>query len=282
MKTCPFCRGEIRDSVIRCSHCGRSLQGDTDADTASVGATTATAFAGGSSTQEVPHPRPARAIDVWATQSGAGDSHGTGAAVAEPQLSTLVLGGPALPVTKHRRRFDAGLFVAGVVLLATGILAYLSIRHPWVKVRITGIDEDGVETGVVARLVLAGGEDLAGKIGLALSAAMAIWGAVWCWYGFDRGAGIPAFARPGFAILVTIAGIGIAILCSTVWFVWSDAAVAHAADTGMTAAALRLLIDTHPLPIVHLKRLHGLVEFGGLMVLGQLASYLAFWSSRRR
>jgi hypothetical protein len=50
----------------------------------------------------------------------------------------------------------------------------------------------------------------------------------------------------------------------------------------MTAAALRLLIDTHPLPIVHLKRLRGLVEFGALMVLGQLASYLAFWSSRRR
>jgi hypothetical protein len=197
-------------------------------------------------------------------------------------LSTLVLGGPALQATKHRRRFDGGLFVAGVVLLAAGILAYLSIRHPWVRVRITGIDENGVETGVVARLVLEGGQGLAGKIGLALSAAMAIWGAVWCWYGFDRGAGIPAFAGPGFAILVTIAGIGVAILCSTVWFVWSDAAVAHAADTGMTAAALRLLIDTHPLPIVHLKRLHGLVEFGGLMVLGQLASYLAFWSSRRR
>jgi hypothetical protein len=280
MKTCPFCRGEIRDSVIRCSHCGRSLQGDAEADTASVGASTA--FAGGSSAHEPPPPRPSRSIDVWATQSGAGDSHGTGAAVAEPALSTLMLGGPALPVMKYRRRLDAGLLIAGLVLLAAGILAYLSIRHPWVRVRITGIDEDGVETGVVARLVLAGGEDLAGKIGLALSAAMAIWGAVWCWYGFDRGAGIPAFARPGFAILVTLAGIGVAILCSTVWFVWSDAAVAHAADAHMTAAALRVLIETHPLPIVHLKRLHGLLEFGGLMVLGQLASCLAFWSSRRR
>lgn len=202
--------------------------------------------------------------------------------MAEPTLSTLMLGGPALPVAKRRRRFDAGLLVAGVLLLAAGILAYLSIRHPWVKVRITGIDEDGIETGVVARLALEGGQGLAGKIGLVLSVAMAIWGAVWCWYGFDRGAGIPSFARPGFAILATIAGIGVAILCSTVWFVWSDAAVAHAGDTGMSAASMRLLIDTHPLPIVQLRQLPGLLEFGGLMVLGQLASYLAFWSSRRR
>ena len=202
--------------------------------------------------------------------------------MAEPTLSTLMVGGPALRVTKYQRRFDAGLLAAGVVLLATGIFAYLSIRHPWVKVRITGIDEDGVETGAFARLALEGGQGLAGKIGLVISVAMAIWGAVWCWYGFDRGAGIPALARPGFVILVTIAGFGIAILCSTVWFVWSDAAVAHAGDTGMTAAALRLLIDTHPLPLVQLKRLPGLLGFGGSMILGQLASYLAFWSSRRR
>jgi hypothetical protein len=168
------------------------------------------------------------------------------------------------------------------VLLAAGITAYLSIRHPWVKVRITGIDEDRVETGMVARLILDGGQGLAGKIGLVLSVAMTIWGAVWCWYGFDRGAGIPSFARPGFAILATIAGIAVAILCATVWFVWSDAAIAHAGDTGMTPAALRLLIDTHPLPIVHIKQLHGLLEFGAAMVLGQLASYLAFWSGRRR
>lgn len=281
MKTCPFCRGELRDSVIRCSHCGRSLQGDDDADTASVGATAATA--GGSSTQkaEARSPRTRPSIDVWATQSGAG-AHGAGTTVAEPTLSTLMLGGPALPVAKRWRRFDAGLLVAGVLLLAAGILAYLSIRHPWVKVRITGVDEDGVKTGVVARLALEGGQGLAGKIGLVLSVAMAIWGAVWCWYGFDRGAGIPAFARPGFAILATIAGIGVAILCSTVWFVWSDAAVAQAGDTGMSAASMRLLIDTHPLPIVQLRQLPGLLEFGGLMVLGQLASYLAFWSSRRR
>jgi len=235
-----------------------------------------------SQTAEAPPPRTSRSIDVWATQSGAGDAHGAGTKVAEPTLSTLMLGGPALPVAKRRGRFDAGLFVAGVLLLAAGILAYLSIRHPWVKVRITGIDEDGIETGVVARLALEGGQELAGKIGLVISVAMAIWGAVWCWYGFDRGAGIPAFAGPGFAILATIAGIGVAILSSTLWFVWSDAAVAHAGDTGMTAAALRLLLDTHPLPLVQLRRLPGLTEFGGLMVLGQLASYLAFWSSRRR
>jgi hypothetical protein len=230
---------------------------------------------------EAPPPHPPPAIDVWATQNGAG-GHGAGTTVAEPTLSTLMLGGSALAVVEHPRRFDAGLFVAGALLLVAGIMAYLSIRHPWVKVRITGINEDRIETGVVARLVLDGGQGLAGQIGLVLSAAMTIWGAVWCWYGFDRGAGIPSFARPGFAILATIAGIAVAILCSTVWFVWSDAAVAHAADTRMTAAALRLLIDTHPLPIVHIKRLHGLLEFGGVMVLGQLASYLAFWSGRRR
>jgi hypothetical protein len=230
---------------------------------------------------DAPPTRTPAAIDVWATQSGAG-GHGAGTTVAEPTLSTLMLGGPALPAVEHRRRFDAGLFVAGAVLLVAGITAYLSIRHPWVKVRITGIDEDRVETGVVARLILDGGQGLAGKIGLVLSVALTIWGAVWCWYGFDRGAGIPSFARPGFAILATIAGIGVALLCATVWFVWSDAAVAHAGDTGMTAAALRLLIDTHPLPIVHIKRLHGLLEFGGAMVVGQLGSYLAFWSGRRR
>jgi hypothetical protein len=221
------------------------------------------------------------AIDVWATQSGAG-GHGAGTTVAEPTLSTLMLGGPALPAVKHRRRFDTGLFVAGAVLLVAGITAYLSIKHPWVKVRITGIDEDRIETGVVARLILDGGQGLAGKIGLALSVAMTIWGAVWCWYGFDRGAGMPSFARPGFAILATIAGIAVALLCATIWFVWSDAAIAHAGDTGMTPAALRLLIETHPLPIVHIKRLHGLLEFGGAMVVGQLASYLAFWASRSR
>lgn len=282
MKTCPFCRGELRDSVIRCGHCGRSLRGDAETATASVGATASSESGSSSHVAEASAPRTSRPIDVWATQSGAGDAHGTGAARAEPTLSTLMVGGPALPVTKHQGRSDAGLLAAGVLLLAAGIFAYLSIRHPWVKVRITGIDEDGVETGAFARLVLEGGQGLAGKIGLVISVATAIWGAVWCWYGFDRGAGIPAFARPGFAILATIAGIGVAILCSTVWFVWSDAAIAHAGDTGMTASALRALLDTHPLPLVQVKRLSGLVEFGGLMVLGQLASYLAFWSSRRR
>lgn len=280
MKACPFCQGDLRESVIRCSHCGRSLLGDADVDTASVGAATASGNGSSAEKAEARSPRTSPPINVWATESSTG-AHGAGTTVAEPMLSTLMLGGTALPVAKHGRRFDAGLLVAGLLLLAAGILAYLSIRHPWVKVRITGLDEEGVETGVVARLALEGGQGLAGKIGLVISVAMAIWGAVWCWYGFDRGAVIPSFARPGFAILATIAGIGLAFLCSTVWFVWTDAAVAHAGDTGMTAAALRLLLDTHPLPLVELKRLPALLEFGGLMVLGQLASYLAFWSSRR-
>lgn len=279
MKTCPFCQGELRDSVIRCGHCGRSLGADDGSDPASVAAPSrAAASSRGTDVRARPAARP---IDVWAIQSGAG-GHGPGSSVAEPALSTIMLGGPALPVPRRRRRFDGGLLLAGAVLLAAGVLAYLSIRHPWVKVRVTGIDEDNVETGVVVRLALEGGEGLAGKIGMVIAVAMAIWGAVWCWYGFDRGAGIPAFAAPGFAILATLGGIGVAVLCSTVWFVWTDAAISQAGDAHMTASALRQLLDTHPLPLVQLKRLPGLLEFGGLMIAGQLASYLAFWSSRRR
>ena len=166
-------------------------------------------------------------------------------------------------------------------MLVAGIVAYLSVRHPWVGIRITHVDEN-FQTDLAARLRLRGSDGLAGRCGYVLAGAMAAWGGIWFWYAFDRGAGIPRIAAPGAAVLTTLAGVGLAVLCAMVWFVWTDAAIQHARAAGMTAATMQQLLNEEPLPLVDIRRLGGLFEFGGMMVLGQLASYLAFWANGHR
>ena len=51
---------------------------------------------------------------------------------------------------------------------------------------------------------------------------LASFGVLWFFYGFQRGWSMPAILNPALAILVTIAGLGVAGLSSMVWFVWQD------------------------------------------------------------
>lgn len=166
-------------------------------------------------------------------------------------------------------------------MIVAGVLAFGSAHQEWVRVQIAHLGEDSIPDAA-ARVSLRGDDALVGVIGLGLAVAMIVWGAIWTWYAFDAGTHVPGVAAPAIVILVTIAGIGVAALAGSLWFVWSEAAIAHARQAGLTTAGLRTLLDQHPSPEVGLQRLPALMRFGEAMVLGQIASYAALWSNRRR
>lgn len=284
MKLCPFCRGELRDSVIRCTHCKRSLAEAAEdaavlpakvADVSVPGPAIAARASVTGTTAPAP-PRPS-AVDVWAISSEPvpRDSARIGDANSRPS--------PGLALTAPRRRpmVDAALLLAGLGLIVAGVLAFGSAHQEWIRLQITHLGEDSIPD-VTARVTLRGDDALVGVIGLCLAIAMIVWGAIWTWYAFDAGTHVPVVAAPAIVILVTVAGIGAAALAGSLWFVWSEAAIAHAHQAGLTTAALRALLDQHPAPEVALQRMPSLMRFGEAMVLGQIASYASLWSNRRR
>jgi hypothetical protein len=285
MKTCPHCSGEIRDSVIRCTHCGRSLaeapQNGTPAGRPSSAVPTpriGAAPARATTTAPAPPvaaPRVAASPASRTTTAPRNDWAPPASALSE--LSTH----RAMPEVKRQWGPDMWMLWAGMAAAAAGILAFLALKEPWAHLTITTAATEGTEALLVDVTVKASSA-FVGKAGAVIAIVLAAYGVTWFFYGFQRGWSIPAILSPALAILVTLAGLGMTFLSSMVWFVWEDSMVLRAKTAGLTPNEMKALLDQQPVPIVSIERLPGMVSFGGMMALGLFAACLAWWAYRRR
>ena len=288
MKDCPHCGGQIRPSVIRCTHCGTSLVDESQGSgvgTATRGA--AASAVGGrpvAATPAVPTAIPATpkvtatpprtpaepAADLWATPPA-----GVGAQRRPPLGSRIEAASSPVRI----RQTDPLLMVGGVLAAAAGAVTYSSLSAPWAHARIS---DASASTNLVAEMTFRGSDSIAGRVGLVLAIALGLLGLLWFWYGLDGGVRVPAIAHPASAliaacvagVLVAFAGIG--------YFFWNDAFVGYARDAGMTRRAMRDLLDAQPSPTITVERLGGVLRFGAAAGLAALAGVVAWWSQPRR
>jgi hypothetical protein len=288
VKPCPFCEAELRDSVIKCTRCGRSLLGEpepspehqpTVAHTAtSLGAPTVSGGNRGSKLGFPPpeNPPPTPTVNAWATgpsRTVAPSSDGM-----EQRLSTL----RALPSERTRSgKPDLVLLLVALIAIGAAVIAWNSIGQPWVKLTITDTS-DRMDPQLIGDITLRGQAAMLGMIGKGLAVALGVYGLLWLVYGFDKGSTVPWFANPAGAILVTIAGLIGTAVSAMVWFVWEDAAVSRARAVKMSVDELNQLLHLQPEPLVQIERLTGLVRFGGAMVIGLVAACAAWWCSHKR
>lgn len=187
----------------------------------------------------------------------------------------------ALPRERRQSaRPDFVLLLASLTACAAAYLAWKSISEPWVELVIT--DTRDLDPVLVGNIVLRGQLAMVGTIGVALAGVLGTLGLIWLFYGIDRGSNVPWFVNPALAIAATLVAIGGAVLSSTVWFVWKDAAIVRARAVGLAPEKLKELLDLQPPPFVEIQRQAGLTRFGGLMLLGFVAACTALWSTRRR
>lgn len=290
MKACPFCEAELRDSVIKCTRCGRSLLADREespghqavpARAVSPGLGAPTVSGGTRGTKfGFPEPRSVQAPEPaastsWATPSTRGATHPADAA------SNLVAR-RALPNERRRSaRPDFALLPAAAATIGAAVIAWRSIGDPWVRLVITDTS-DRLDPQLVGDIALRGHAAMVGIIGQGLAGLLAVFGVLWLFYGVDRGSTVPWFANPGIAILASIAGLIGTLMSAIIWFVWEDAAVEHARAVKMSVEELRALLDLQPEPLVEIERLSGLMRFGGAMVIGLFAGCAARWSYHKR
>jgi hypothetical protein len=298
VKPCPFCEAELRDSVIKCTSCGRSLLGDPEsspehepavARSASstgapgpgapgLGAPTVSGGNRGSKLGFPPagDPPAAPTVNAWATgpsQTASPTSDGM-----QQRMSTL----RALPNERRRAgRPDWVLLLVALFAIGAAVIAWNSIGQPWVKLTITDTS-DRMDPQLVGDITLRAQASMLGMIGRGLAVALGVYGLLWLVYGFDRGSTVPWFANPAGAILVTIAGLIGTVVSAMVWFVWEDVAVSRAKAVKMSVDELNELLHLQPEPLVQIERLTGLVRFGGAMVIGLLAACAAWWCARKR
>ncbi|MGH2634837.1 MAG: hypothetical protein ACRDHU_01610, partial [Actinomycetota bacterium] len=188
----------------------------------------------------------------------------------------------ALPTDRRlSSRPDFMLLLASVAAVGAAVLAWQAIADPWVKLVITDTSER-LDPQLVGEITLRGQSALVGVIGQAIAAVLGVYGAIWFFFGFDRGSTMPWFVNPAIAILSAIGGAIGAVLSGVLWFVWQDAAVQHAKAVRMSAWELRALLEHQPIPLVEIQQLSGLMRFGGAMVIGVLAACTAWWSYRKR
>ena len=290
MKTCPHCSGEIRDSVIKCTHCGRSLA-ETPSNgapaarppgavpTPRIGAAPARATSSPRAqrvatptTVAAPPPRPVTTQPVAPART-----EWTPPASALSQVSTH----RAMPEVKRQWGPDMWMLWGGMAAAAAGILAFLAMKEPWAHLTITAAATDTTEA-LVADVTVNASSAFVGKAGAVMAIVLAVYGVLWFFYGLQRGWSIPGLLSPAIAILVTVAGLGMTLFASMVWFVWQDSMVLRAKSAGLTATDMRAILEHQPVPIVEIERLPGMVSFGGMMALGLFAACLAWWAYRRR
>jgi hypothetical protein len=178
-------------------------------------------------------------------------------------------------------RFDVVLLLSAVAAVIAASLAWQAVAEPWVRLVITDTS-DRLDPVLVGRIVLPGKEALVGTIGQALAIALGGLGVMWFVFGFDRGWTMPWFANPMIGIGAAVAGLGAVVLSSLVWFVWEDAAVAHARSVGLAREKLQEILNLQPAPLVEISRLSGIMRFGTMMAIGFVAASAAWWASRRR
>ncbi|MGZ8600413.1 MAG: hypothetical protein ACXWX6_09460 [Actinomycetota bacterium] len=286
MKACPFCEAELRDSVIRCTRCGRSLIGEPEqvpeeapARAGAVAGLSGPVVSAGTRGTSVGFPprdaTPPPPAAAWATP--------TAARTARPPSSQNVLATRrALPAEGRRSgRPDAALWLAALAVLGAAYFAWQSLGEPWVKLVITDTSER-LNPELVGDITLRGNAALIGAMGQGLAVVLGVLGLAWLVYGFDRGSTMPAIVNPAISIVAAIAGVFGAVLSATVWFVWEDAAIEHARGVRMTADELRALLDLQPAPLVEIERLAGMMRFGCAMLVGLLAACTAWWAYRKR
>jgi hypothetical protein len=295
VKTCPFCEAEVRDSVIRCTRCGRSLLGETEGEQGRpngvgtapyLGAPTVSGSTRGSRIG-FPERDPVRPAPsgVWADTA----TPAKATATRTPSTSTRTPASPAtlgelraLPSDRRNSgRPDLGLLLASVVAVGAAVLAWRAIAEPWVKLVITDTS-DALEPELVGEIALRGQAALVGTIGQGLAAVIGVYGVIWFLYAFDRGSTMPWYVNPSISMVASIAGVLVVVLSAIVWFVWQDAAVGRAHAVRMSVEELRALLDLQPKPLVEIERLSGLFRFGSAMVVGLLASSTAWWAYRQR
>ena len=286
MKICPRCEAELRDSVIRCVRCGQTVREDI----ARVADPT------GRSPSVPRTPPPAPAHSVWAL--GPDDDRPASPVAAAPAPVVAPPPerpfGPApsastVPNLSARRALptrrtwgpDPFMLLAGIVAIAAGSLAYIAVKEPWVHLTVTRAATD-TESPLVITMSLRGKAAFIGTAAIAISGVLAGLGIVWFLYGFQRGWTMPGFANPALGLVVTTAGLLATALSATVWFVWKDAMVLHPKAAGMTMQAMKQLVEQQPSPLVQIGRLSGLMTFGGMMLLGLLASCLGWYAYQRR
>jgi len=272
VKSCPFCAAELRDSVIRCTRCLRSLDGKADPEREP--ARTASPIVTSRVEPRPPAAGPSpRVTEIWASPATRAPLD----TIPEFDVGAM----RALPRERRRSaRPDLVLLLASLSAAVSAYLAWKSISQPWVELVIT--DTRDLDPVLVGNVVLRGQLALVGTIGLALAGVLGALALTWLFYGFDRGSNVPWFVNPGFAIVATAIGIGGAVLSSTVWLVWKDAAIERARAVGLSPEKLKELLDLQPPPFVEIQRQAGLMRFGGMMLLGLLAACTALWSTRRR
>ena len=173
------------------------------------------------------------------------------------------------------------MLCAGITAVVAGVLAYLAVPERWVHLTVTEAPTE-FEEGRVLQLTLRADVATIGTIATVLAIGLAVFGAVWFCFGFQRGWTMPGITNPLFAMLIAIAGVATAYLSAMLWYVWEDAMVRRAHRAGLTAPAMRELLDQQPNPDVSIERLSGLVSFGGLMALGVVIACFAWWAYRRR
>lgn len=277
MKTCPHCGGEIRDSVVRCTHCRRNLR-DGAIDVATGSSAVSDHGAARSGPASPAAPRLASTPSATATAPRR-EAWASPAPAASPPANVSTY--RANPVPRRAFGPDMWMLWAGMAATVAGILAFFAVKEPWAHLTITQPATATVEA-LVVDVTVRGHTAFVGTAGTVLAVVLAAFGLLWFFYGFQRGWSMPGILNPALAILVSLAGLASALLASEVWFVWRDAAIGRAKAVGLTTREMTQLLDQQPIPIVVIERLPGMVSFGGMMALGLLASCLGWWAYRRR
>jgi hypothetical protein len=274
VKSCPFCEAELHDSVIRCTRCLRSLDGKAEPEHEPVPTAAPSAVA-----TRVEPGLPADGPSAWATQDWTSPTTRSADLDAGPAFDVGAL--RALPrERRHSARPDFVLLLASLAAAAAAYLAWKAVSEPWVELTIT--DTSDLDPVLVGNIMLRGQLALVGTIGLALAGVLGTLGATWLFYGFDRGSNVPWFVNPVLAVVAATVAVAGAVLSSTVWFVWKDAAIERSRAVGLSPEKLKELLDLQPPPFVEIQRQAGLMRFGGMMLVGLLAASAALWSCRRR
>ena len=282
MKVCPHCGGQLRSSVIRCTHCGTSL---IDESTEGGDGITAPDPTGGR------RPVAARPAVPIATTKAQTDTE------APPRASDVRTPEPwAVPGVRAPRppapeppaahasadgtpRPNRPLMMSGVLAAAAGALAYSSLSIPWVHARIS---DAGAGASFVAELTLRGSDSIAGQAGLILAIALGLLGLLWFWYGLDQNAHLPAIAHPAWVLVVGLLALGVLTFAAIGTSAWRDAFVTYADDAGLDERAMQELLAARSSAVIVVERVGGVLRFGAAASLALLAGALAWWAERRR